>query len=204
MATYTMNKVFISSKRILVRYAEDGGYDKDGIIEIRPNIPDISIKGRKYAQIAIAIDSRWYIRGMAVYSSDIPDGYDVVYYTKKLKGTPLKRRRAFPYGMDSQVFKYVSRCMPFSFMDDPVLILVDAEQEWDKWKKDLSVPFFETLKKEIPPAWSSNVSDACLNLHIALSKMRTSLYTVAHPEEYDLLSDIYKKLKAYSDHMKGD
>ncbi len=79
----------ISSKRIYVRYAEDGGKDKDGVIELRRGVDDISLDGSQYAQVRVAVDGTHYMKGMAIYGTDIPKGYDVVYNTNKKRGTPL-------------------------------------------------------------------------------------------------------------------
>lgn len=79
----------ISSKRIYVRYAEDGGTERDGSIELRRDVPDISLNGSKYAQVRIAVDGTHYIKGVAIYSDDIPKGYDIVVNSNKKRGTPM-------------------------------------------------------------------------------------------------------------------
>lgn len=79
----------LDSKRIAVRYTEDGGSDKDGVIEIRRGVPDLSLGESHYAQIRTLVDDKAYIKGMAVYSDDIPEGYDILINTNKKKGTPL-------------------------------------------------------------------------------------------------------------------
>lgn len=78
----------IDSKRVYVRYVEEGGAEKDGVIELRRGVEDISLGGSNYAQVRIAVDGTNYMKGMAVYGDDIPKGYDVVYNTNKHKGTP--------------------------------------------------------------------------------------------------------------------
>lgn len=84
----------LDSKRVYVRYKEEGGSEKDGVIELRPNVDDISLGGPRYAQVRIAVDGTNYLKGMALYSYDIPEGYDVVYNTNKKKGTPLIDKNA--------------------------------------------------------------------------------------------------------------
>lgn len=78
----------VDSKRIFIRYAEDGGTQKDGVIELRPGVEDISLGKSQYAQVRIAVDGTNYMKGMAMYSDDIPKGYDIVYNTNKHIGTP--------------------------------------------------------------------------------------------------------------------
>ena len=75
----------MDSKRLKIRYAEDGGIDKDGIVELRRGVPDLSLGESKYAQVRILVDGTHYIKGMAVYSDDMPDGVDVVFNTNKGK-----------------------------------------------------------------------------------------------------------------------
>lgn len=84
----------VDRKRILVRYAEEGGAAKDGTIEMRRGVADLDIGGKQYAQVRIAVDDKEYMKGMAYYSDNIPDGYDIVYNSNKPKGSP-----------DSKVFK---------------------------------------------------------------------------------------------------
>ena len=81
----------ISSDRIKVAYAEDGGVNKDGVIEIRRGVQDLSLGSSNYAQVRIAVDGTHYLKGMALYSDDIPKGYDIVFNTNKHKGTPMEK-----------------------------------------------------------------------------------------------------------------
>lgn len=78
----------MSSKRLRVRYAEEGGVDKDGVIELRRGVPDLSLGDSHYAQVRILVDGTHFLKGMAVYSDDLPDGVDVLFNTNKAKGTP--------------------------------------------------------------------------------------------------------------------
>ena len=73
----------LDSKRLMIRYAEDGGIDKDGIIELRRGVPDLSLGNSKYSQVRILVDDKKYLKGMAVYSDDMPDGVDVIFNTNK-------------------------------------------------------------------------------------------------------------------------
>lgn len=78
----------MDSKRLAIRYAEDGGIKKDGIIEIRRGVPDLSLGESHYAQVRILVDGKKYIKGMAIYSDDLPDGVDVMFNTNKRKDVP--------------------------------------------------------------------------------------------------------------------
>jgi len=81
--------VDVSSKRVSVCYAEDGGKDKDGVIELRRGVDDLSLGGSNYAQVRISVDGTHYLKGMAVYSDDLPPGVDIRYNTSKTKDVPM-------------------------------------------------------------------------------------------------------------------
>ena len=75
----------MDSKRLAIRYAEDGGIQKDGLIEIRRGVDDLNLGNSHYAQVRIMVDGTHYIKGMAVYSDDLPKGVYVMFNTNKTK-----------------------------------------------------------------------------------------------------------------------
>ena len=81
----------LDSKRLKIRYNEEGGVDKDGIVELRRGVDDLSLGESRYSQVRILVDKTHYIKGMAVYSDDMPDGVDVIFNTNKKKGTPMEK-----------------------------------------------------------------------------------------------------------------
>lgn len=81
--------VSLDSSRLKVRYNEEGGIDKDGVIELRRGVEDISLGDSKYAQVRIAVDGTHYLKGMAMYNDNMPPGVDVIFNTNKHQGTPL-------------------------------------------------------------------------------------------------------------------
>ena len=80
----------MSSKRLMINYAEDGGDQKDGTIELRRGVDDLSLGNSHYAQVRILVDGDRYLKGMAVYADDLPDGVDIRFNTNKKKGTPIR------------------------------------------------------------------------------------------------------------------
>lgn len=78
----------LDSNRLAIRYASDGGADKDGVIELRRGVQDIDLGDSHYAQVRIMVDGTHYLKGMAVYSDDLPDGVDVLFNTNKNADTP--------------------------------------------------------------------------------------------------------------------
>lgn len=81
----------MDSKRLMINYAEDGGLQKDGVIELRRGVKDLDLGDSKYAQVRILVDGTHYLKGMAVYADDLPDGVDVRFNTNKTQGTPLEK-----------------------------------------------------------------------------------------------------------------
>ena len=91
----TFKKAFVypesmDSKRLQICYDKDGGSLKDGLIEIRRGVDDLSLGDAHYAQVRILVDGDRYLKGMAVYSDDLPDGIDVRFNTNKSEGTPMR------------------------------------------------------------------------------------------------------------------
>lgn len=80
-----VDPVSLDSKRIYVNYTKDGkgGVEKDGTIEIRPGVKDMNLGNASYAQVRVLVDGNKYMKGMAFYSNNVPEGYDCVYNTNK-------------------------------------------------------------------------------------------------------------------------
>ena len=122
----------LDSKRLKVRYADEKGPDgitgdeKDGLIEIRRGVKDLDLNGDRYAQVRILVDGTHYLKGMAVYSDDLPKGVDVVFNTNKHKDTPAIGPK------DHSVLKPIK--------DDPEnpfgSLIKDADKGGQYWYKD--------------------------------------------------------------------
>lgn len=84
--------VALDSKRLGIKYAEDGGTERDGVMLIRPGARDLELGQSRYAQVRINVDDSHYLKGMAMYGDpkDFPPGKDIIFYTNKKRGTPLE------------------------------------------------------------------------------------------------------------------
>lgn len=80
----------MDSKRLMVRYKEDGGIDMDGTIELRRGVKDLSLGESRYSQVRILVDGSHYLKGMAIYGDDkdFPPGVDVIFNTNKSNKVP--------------------------------------------------------------------------------------------------------------------
>lgn len=138
----------MDSKRMMVRYAEEGGIDKDGIVEIRRGVQDLSLGNDHYAQVRILVDNSKYIKGMAVYSDNMPDGVDVVFNTNKKAGTPkldvLKDIKSDPDNPFGALIKAGGQSTYFDKDGNEQLSLINktrGEGDWTEWKDALPSQF---------------------------------------------------------------
>lgn len=130
----------ISSDRIHINYDDDGGSQKDGVIEIRRGVSDLSLGNARYAQVRIAVDGTHFLKGMAMYSDDMPPGKDIIYNTNKSKDTPAKK--VFKeMKLDSE--GNVDKDNPFGAVikaggQKGALNIINEEGDWGEWSKTIS------------------------------------------------------------------
>jgi DNA-binding CsgD family transcriptional regulator len=148
--------VNISKDRIAVVYAEDGGKNKDGVIELRRGVEDISLGDARYAQVRIAVDGTHYLKGMAIYADDLPDGVDIRFNTNKPKGTPMmgsadntvlkvqETGKVNPFNTEIRQKNYISK--DGKELLSPINIVYE-EGEWSSWADTLSS---QMLSKQKP------------------------------------------------------
>ena len=78
----------IDGNRVAIRYGDEGGSDMDGVLQIRRGVEDLDLGNSHYAQVRILVDGTHYLKGMAIYADDLPDGVDIMFNTNKKSGTP--------------------------------------------------------------------------------------------------------------------
>ena len=161
----------LDSKRLMVRYADDVGPDgfkgieKDGVIELRRGVEDLDLKGSRYAQVRIMVDGTHYLKGMAVYSDNMPDGVDVVFNTNKKKGTPalgdkdhtvLKPIKKDPDNPFGTTIKDVDDGGQYWYKDSKTgeekLGLINkksSEGDWSEWSDALPSQFLSKQSKQL-------------------------------------------------------
>lgn len=142
----------MDSKRLMIRYNEDGGVEKDGVVELRRNVDDLSLGNSRYSQVRILVDGTHYIKGMAVYSDDMPDGVDVIFNTNKKRGTPkmdvLKEIKKDPDNPFGSAIKDAEQGGQYWYTDSKTgkkkLGLINKradEGDWTEWKDALPSQF---------------------------------------------------------------
>lgn len=138
----------IDSGRVKVLYGDEGGKNKDGVIEIRRGVEDLNLGNSHYAQVRILVDGTHYLKGMAIYSDDIPDGYDIVFNTNKLSGTPkmdvLKKIKDDPDNPFGAAIKANGQST-YTGKDGKehlsAINKIKEEGDWEKMDKNLSSQF---------------------------------------------------------------
>ena len=154
--------VSVDSKRIKINYESP----KDGVIELRRGVEDISLGDAHYAQVRIAVDGTHYLKGMAMYSDNMPDGIDIMFNTNKHSDTPMMSSNKD----DPQVLKPLKlnkdnvfgatikneedvKLTQRHYIDKngnrqlSAINVVNEEGDWSRWSKTLSSQF---LSKQPP------------------------------------------------------
>lgn len=163
--------VNVSSDRIQINYESP----KDGVIELRRGVPDISLGNADYAQVRIAVDGTHYLKGMAMYSDKMPKGVDIMFNTNKSPDVPmtkvlkeLKKDKDNPFGAtikEEEKLQLAQR----HYIDEngkrqlSAINIVNEEGDWANWSKSLSSQFLSKqssvmAKKQLDLAYA-NQSD---------------------------------------------
>lgn len=151
----------IDSSRVKILYGDEGGTLKDGVIEIRRGIADLDLGDSHYAQVRILVDGTHYLKGMAMYSDDMPDGVDIVFNTNKHTGTPkmdvLKKIQDDPDNPFGALIKANGQSHYIDADGNEKLSAINKlkeEGDWDKMSKNLSSQFLskqpiQLIKKQL-------------------------------------------------------
>ena len=151
----------VDSSRVMIRYNEEGGLDKDGLIQLRPGVDDISLGGLDYAQVRIGVDDKYYLKGMAVYDDrGMPPGVDIIFNTNKHLGTPLEDvLKPMKTDKDGDVDwdnPFGASIIQRHYIDSDgnrqlcATNIVTPEGKWDEWNKSLASQFLS--KQPVPMA----------------------------------------------------
>jgi len=143
----------VDSKRIKILYGDEGGSDKDGIIELRRGLDDLDLGKSRYAQVRIGVDDSHYLKGVAIYKDDMPAGVDIIYNSNKKSGTP--KEKVFksmeedddnPFGATVRQKHYIDKGGNKQLSS---LNIVNEEGDWGKWSKSLSSQVLSKQKPEL-------------------------------------------------------
>lgn len=167
----------IDSKRVYVRYDDEGGSEKDGTIELRRGVDDISLVNNRYAQVRIGVDGTHYMKGVAYYSDAFSDpkydGYDIIYNSNKKKNPddpyvafkPMERNKDGtvnqdnPFGATIKALTrdgegHITAGGQSEYIDKDgnrqlrVINKVNEQGDWQKWAKTISAQVLS--KQQLP------------------------------------------------------
>ena len=147
--------VNMKASRIEVRYGDEGGSEMDGTLQVRRGVDDISLGNARYAQVRVAVEGGRYLKGMAMYADDLPDGVDIRFNTNKLKKNlgddplaAMKKQEADP---DRPFGAEIKRQITYSDAKGKekqgAMNIVNEEGDWGEWSKSLSS---QMLSKQQP------------------------------------------------------
>lgn len=146
----------LDSSRVAIRYGDEGGLAKDGVMEIRRGVPDLDLGKSHYAQVRILVDGDHYLKGMAVYSDDLPDGVDIMFNTNKPSGTPkmkvLKAAKNDPDNPFGAAIKADGQSMYIGEDGKEHLSPINKlkeEGDWDTMSKNVSSQFLSKQPKTL-------------------------------------------------------
>lgn len=161
----------IDSNRVQIRYGDEGGTAKDGVIELRRGVQDLDLGNSHYAQVRILVDGTHYLKGMAMYSDNMPDGVDIVFNTNKKAGTPkmdvLKPIQADPDNPFGAYIKADGQSYYTDSKGDRKLSAINKlkeEGDWDTMSRNLSSQFlskqpYELVKKQLDLTYADKRSE---------------------------------------------
>lgn len=177
----------MDSKRLQIRYAEEGGINKDGVIEIRRGVEDLSLGDSHYAQVRILVDGNRYLKGMAVYSDDLPDGVDVVFNTNKKQGTPkedvMKKVKDDPDNPFGSLIKANGQSYYIDKDGKKQLSLINKraeEGDWGEWADKLPSQFLSKqplslVKKQLGLATADKMEEFDEIVHLTNPAVKRAL-----------------------------
>lgn len=151
----------ISSDRIDIRYGDQGGLAKDGVIEIRRGVQDLDLGQSHYAQVRILVDGTHYLKGMAMYSDDLPEGIDILFNTNKKTGTPKEKvMKEINNDPDNPFGAYIKANGQSWYIDADgnkklsAINKLKEEGDWDTMSRNLSSQFLskqpmQLIKKQL-------------------------------------------------------
>lgn len=152
----------MDSKRLKIRYADEAGPDgvtgiqKDGIIELRRGVEDLSLGNSRYSQVRILVDGDRYIKGMAIYSDNMPDGVDVVFNTNKTPDKAmrdvLKKVKDDPDNPFGSLIKPTGQSHYIDKDGNEQLSLINKradEGDWSDWSNALPSQFLSKQSKAL-------------------------------------------------------
>ncbi len=207
----------IDSNRIMINYPSTDGDKKDGVIELRRGVQDLNLGDNHYAQVRILVDNKAYLKGMAMYADDLPDGVDIRFNTSKPDGTPMFKQEKNgdsvlkdiksedyenPFGANIKPENELTKAQRHYIGDDgeehlSAINIVKEEGDVNKWNRALASQF---LSKQNPALAERQLKQ---NIDIAKTQME-EIETCTNPSvKAKLLEDFAGQCESDSVHLQA-
>lgn len=185
--------VSIDPSRVHAVFKEDGGDKADGMIYVRPGVPDVSIGKNAYAQVRVKIGEDHFLKGMAMYKEGLPKGKDIEFHSAKEKTSDnldnfkklTKENKDYPFDGAIAHPQIIDEGKPTERVVS-AMNLVNKEGDWKKWSRSISA---QALSKQAP----------------SLAKEQLDITYKARKKDYDEIMALTnpvvkaKLLEAYAD-----
>lgn len=159
----------IDSSRIAIRYGDQGGKDRDGVIELRRGAEGLDLGNSSYAQVRIAVDDKHFMKGMAVYSDDLPDGVDIRFNTNKKSGTPMESvLKPIEGSLDNPLKAFGTSIKPGG--QQGYINKVNEEGDWSKWSKTIAS---QVLSKQPVPLAKKQLNASRLEMEAEFQEIKS-------------------------------
>ena len=177
--------------KVQVVFGEQGGADKDGLIELRRGVDDLDLGNSRYAQVRIQVGEDRFLKGMAVYADDLPDGVDIRFNTNKPETVgklgamkKVKVDESNPFGSS------INR-------QHGALNIVNEEGAWTEWKATLASQFLSKQSPSLVKERLGKTYDSILKDFDEIKSLTNPTVQKYLMDEYiNSLDTKYTKLKA--------
>lgn len=180
----------IHPDRVAIRYKEDGGASEDGVIYVRPGVDDVSLGGSRYAQVRVQVGDNHYLKGMAIYKDDLPNGVDLMFNTnksdtgKKLDALKDMRDDAGEIDPDNPFGSYIKRQLVIKDAsgNDRAISAMNIVNEEGNWGGGSINP--KTGEPDV--GWSKSIASQVLSKQSpALAKTQLGITSDRRQQEFD-------------------
>jgi hypothetical protein len=152
----------IDPKRVDIKYNNEGGSEADGVIFVRKGVEDISLGHAQYAQVRVQVGDSHYLKGMAMYKDDMPEGVDLVFHTAKertnnkldaMKELASDQDNPFSSVITRQITKTDTKGNEYT---TSVMNIVNEQGDWNKWSRSIAS---QVLSKQAPSLAKSQLAE---------------------------------------------
>lgn len=193
----------VNPNRVGIVYGPDGGSKLDGTMYLRPGAKDLDLGGARYAQVRIQVGKGHYLKGMALYKDDLPDGVDILFHTdKKDTGNKLDALKKVTGDPDNPFGAQIKRQVEGvdskgKRVNKSAVNIVEEEGKWGGWSNSIAS---QVLSKQSPKLAKERLAVTQKNFKADLEDIKA----VTNPTvRKKLLEDFADNADAAAVHLKA-